>query len=282
MVTKSDYPADSVAACNQVLVELMTILGEYREHAVLVGGWVPSLYPVLNDGDYTGTTDIDLALNHSAIPEDAYSRIIDILDDAGYVADERNPAEFKRSVTLPSGREAQVLVHFMSGEYGGTTRGHRHQRVQDLFARKARGCDLVFLDNVLVRIEGVMPDGARNSMQIRLAGIVSFLAMKGMALFTRSKAKDAYDITYVLRNYPGGPSSIADEARRMIEHPLVREGFEKIRAKFQDVDGIGPVWCVAFEEITDEEAVAFGRRDSYQRATRLLDLLGIEPYDMTD
>ncbi len=41
MVTKADYGKDEVKACLSVMVEPMTLLGEFREHIVFIGGWVP-------------------------------------------------------------------------------------------------------------------------------------------------------------------------------------------------------------------------------------------------
>ena len=41
MVTRSDYQKDAVNACLSVMIEVMTILGEFRDHIVLIGGWVP-------------------------------------------------------------------------------------------------------------------------------------------------------------------------------------------------------------------------------------------------
>jgi hypothetical protein len=41
MVTRSDYPKDEVEACLSVLVEFMTLLGDFKDSIVLVGGWVP-------------------------------------------------------------------------------------------------------------------------------------------------------------------------------------------------------------------------------------------------
>jgi len=41
MVIKYDYSKKEVDACLSVLIELMTILGEFRDNIVLVGGWIP-------------------------------------------------------------------------------------------------------------------------------------------------------------------------------------------------------------------------------------------------
>ena len=43
MVTKKDYTAEAVEAAHSVLIELIHLLGEYRDHIVVVGGWVPDL-----------------------------------------------------------------------------------------------------------------------------------------------------------------------------------------------------------------------------------------------
>ena len=43
MVTKSDYGQREVKAARSVLVELIHLLGEFRDAIVLVGGSVPPL-----------------------------------------------------------------------------------------------------------------------------------------------------------------------------------------------------------------------------------------------
>jgi len=281
LVTREDYPGDNVAACFQVLIELMTLLGDYRDSAVVVGGWVPFLYVSGLPDAHVGTTDIDLALDPEKISEDAYATLLRLLTDAGYEQDTSAPASYRRRIKLENGIEVTVRVDLLSGQYGGTTKGHRHQRIQDLLARKIRGCDLVFLDNLSTNIEGVMPDGSRNSVRIKIAGILPFLVMKGMALYSRSKEKDAYDICYVIKHFPGGLDAIAGAAEELRNHPLVLEGLGKIRAKFATIDSIGPVWNVKFLQIEDEEE-AFERRDAFERVNRLLDLLEIEPFEETD
>jgi len=41
MAKKSDYQKEEINACLSVLIELLTILGEFRENIVLVGGRIP-------------------------------------------------------------------------------------------------------------------------------------------------------------------------------------------------------------------------------------------------
>ena len=42
-VTFRDYSGDLVEAAHSVLLELVRLLGEYRDDLVVVGGWVPQL-----------------------------------------------------------------------------------------------------------------------------------------------------------------------------------------------------------------------------------------------
>jgi hypothetical protein len=41
--TRTDYHAEAVAAARAVMLELVRLLGEYRDEIVIVGGWVPDL-----------------------------------------------------------------------------------------------------------------------------------------------------------------------------------------------------------------------------------------------
>ena len=68
--SRADYPPDAVEAARSVLVELVHILGEYRDDMVIVGGWVPPLLLADSTG-HVGSTDVDIALNHLADNDEA-------------------------------------------------------------------------------------------------------------------------------------------------------------------------------------------------------------------
>jgi hypothetical protein len=84
MVTRSDYPKDEVEACLSVLVEFITLLGEFKDSIVLVGGWVP--YFLIEEGkqEHTGSLDIDAALDFKSISSETYSTILNLLKERGY------------------------------------------------------------------------------------------------------------------------------------------------------------------------------------------------------
>lgn len=279
MVTsRRDYSADAVAAAKSVLVELVHVLGEFREQIVVVGGWVPGLLLTDAREPHIGTLDIDLALDFQYLPEASYATLLKALTSRGYQQDPRQPFRFFRKVPIPDRPPIVVEVDLLAGEYGGTGPGHRTQPVQDARARKARGCDLAFANPHTVTIEGELPGGGRLSVTCRVAAIVPWLVMKGMALADRLKEKDAYDISYAVHVYPGGPARLAEEFRAHLEHALVREGLGKIRSKFRTPEDARPHWVADFLAEVDPETRAILQRRVYEEVTAWLDPLGVGPW----
>ena len=68
-LTFRDYSADLVEAAYSVLLELVHLLGEYRDDIVVVGGWVPQLILPANPLKHVGSIDVDLAFNHRNLHE---------------------------------------------------------------------------------------------------------------------------------------------------------------------------------------------------------------------
>ena len=65
-------------------------------------------------------------------------------------------------------------------------------------------------DIVEYQWNGELPDDKGIApVTLRVTGIAGFLAAKAAALDVRDKAKDGYDIVWVLDNWPGGPESAA-------------------------------------------------------------------------
>lgn len=274
MVTKKDYDALQVEAARSVMLELVRLLAEYRDDIVIVGGWVPALLIPQDRKPHIGSTDVDLALNHRTLNGPGYKTICKLLAGRGYTQDKKQPFIFWRTVEVGE-KKIVVEVDLLAGEYEGTGKTHRTQTVQDVRARKARGCDLAFEQPATIAIEGSLPGGAMDSTTIRIASIVPFLAMKGMALATRLKEKDAWDIYYCVRWYPGEPEALVNVCRDHINNGLVKEGFKNIGEKFASPDHVGPTFVADFEEISDPEARAVTKRDAYERIRYLLQGLGL-------
>ncbi len=277
MVTRSDYPQDTVEICLSVLVEFMTIVGAYKEDVVLIGGWVPYFLFDEHKQEHTGSLDIDVALDFKHIDPEGYKSIINLLKERGYT-EGGQPFIYHRTVETTDGRKVVVDLNFLAGEYGGTGKSRRTQKVQGVRARKARGCDVAFENTISINLKQPMPDGAVNEVSIKVSGIVPFLVMKGMALWDRYKEKDAYDIYFTIQHYPEGIEALAKVFNPYMSNGLIVEGLAKIKDKFKTLDGPGPVWVVNFLEIDDAEEKERIQRDVYERVNAFLGQIGVEPY----
>lgn len=273
MVTKTDYTQIAVDAAYSVLIEIIRILCEYRDNIVLIGGWVPQIVFQNKSELHTGSIDIDLALDHKHITDEGYKGIYDLLVGRGYQQG-KQPFIFHRTINI-QGTDVCVQVDLLSGEYEGTGKSHRHQRIQEIHARKVRGCDLAFNNPIELTIEGYLPGGAKDSVSIKVASMVSFLIMKAIVLDERLKEKDAYDIYYCLKQYSDKLDDLVEEFKPHVENKLIQEGLVKLAKNFKTVEHIGPKFVSAFEEITDEEDRLIVERDAFERVNYLLQKLGI-------
>ncbi len=269
------YQSRETEAAHRVLIELMQILGEYREKLILIGGWVPYLH---FGNQHIGSMDVDIALDIEAISENVYSTIRTILESHHYEPDNNQPFIFYREVKVDDGASVKVEVDFLAAEYGGTDKHHRTQMIQDIRARKARGSDLAFEHPMRLSVTGKMPNGVENTVVLRVSGIVPFIVMKGMALYDRLKEKDAYDIYFCLTNFQGGLTSLVDEFNPLMQNKLVMEGLSKIRSKFTSVGSLGPVAIADFLGIESGDERTRIIRRSFEIVNEFLDALRIPLY----
>ena len=83
-------------------------------------------------------------------------------------------------------------------------------------------------------------DGGRNCVEITVCSIPALLAMKGYARQNRCKQKDACDISYCVRNDPGGPDALAEARCPLLEQESATRGYRYITEKFDTANGFGP------------------------------------------
>ena len=98
MVTRTDYNQIAVKAAYSVLIEVVRILGEYRDNIVLIGGWVPQFLFQNESEMHTGSIDVDLALDHRRITDEAYKSIHNLLLESKY---EQGNQPFIASSSIP-------------------------------------------------------------------------------------------------------------------------------------------------------------------------------------
>lgn len=264
-----------------VLLELMTILGKYRKDLYLVGGWAPYFLLQLfqrpeDDFKHAGSIDIDIVVDGARIPQDQYAGIVERIKKRGYTERKNRagaiiPFSFERTID-----GLAIAVDFLSGEYGGTPKQQRHQRIEDLLARKARGADILPQHHIDFRLEGYLPEGSQQSCPLKMANLVSILTMKGITIAERYKEKDAYDIYAILSHYKEGPKSCLEEIKPHIGHKLINEGLKGICDKFATPNATGPSWVATFMMPNDPTGVKILQAEIYKSVKPFVEGIGRE------
>ena len=246
--TAEDYDDRGVHAMQMVLIELGQILGAYRESVVLVGGAVPYLLLPGADPAHIGTLDIDLDLDPDGLADGAYAELVATLERASYERDLEGlkPFQLQRMVDLRDGGPAVAVIIDLLMPRSAKTRRNKPALVAGLRVQGADGGEIALKNNVRLAVDGTMPDGRPNRVEILVASIPALLVMKGYSLDGRDKAKDAYDIYFCVRNFPGGPAALAAECAPLLDDPIAREGFTRIVAKFRSDDDFGPITVSRF------------------------------------
>lgn len=280
---RRDYTELEVEAARRVLAEVFDLLEEYRHGIVLVGGWVPFFAIPDPPIPHEGTKDVDLVLDGAALLEDGDETIEEILTKALYQQDRKSPFRWYRGVSI-EGQSVQVVVDFLAPEKAGSPDG-RPQRIQDIYASTMRGSEAAFLQPRQVTLDTFKPDGSPVHTSFQMVSVPQFLAMKGLALHNRDELarrnnerigdarKDAYDIYFIIRNYPDGLQVLAEMIRPLLNEPIMREGLQKIADKWHSPRDRGPT-LVALREDDEEERRRL-QRDVYEQVHALLEGLGL-------
>lgn len=85
----TDLDIRLVEASKSILLEIMTILGAYRESLVLVGGWAPyfiiqNFKPADDNFVHAGSLDVDIAVNPKKVSEVEYKSMLKLIEERGY------------------------------------------------------------------------------------------------------------------------------------------------------------------------------------------------------
>jgi hypothetical protein len=265
--TQTDYSEGQKVAAHRVLVEIVNILNEYMNDILIIGGWVPELF--FPDQGHVRSIDVDILLNHLKLQDSAYLNIERILSRNGYA---RHPEKYFTYVkrVVVDGEPYDVDLDIMAGMYGGTGEDKRSQHVQGLKALKATGGHFAFeVPPEEKRIEARQPDGAIDTAMVRFVSMVPFLIMKAAAL-GRGKPKDAYDIYFCIKNFPGGGEALSDEFKPFLNRELVKEMLLKLQEKFASTEHAGPADIVLFLAIYDEEEIEMTKRDAFEQIESLI------------
>ena len=264
-----DYSEGQKEAAHRILVELVNLFDAYKDEIRIVGGWVPDLmFP--NEG-HIGSVDVDILINHLMLKDSGYQSMAKILLKNGYVEHEEKYFSFVKDVILED-ITYTVDVDVLAGMYGGSQKKKRSQHVQGIKALKATGGNFAFdFKPQEILIEAKRPDGAMDIAHINVIAVVPYLVMKTAAL-GRGKAKDAYDIYFLLKHYVGGVKLLSKEFDDCRDLPTIKEMKQKLSEKFATENHTGSVDVSDFLNLDDKEEIEMIRRDAYEQVKLLLEL----------
>jgi hypothetical protein len=273
----AQYKQDKTEFSLSMLLEVIDALKGYGSDVVVIGGWAP--YFLLkkhgsSGAAHVGSLDGDLALNFKSIPEDKYETILETIQRLGYrqrknVQGEDIPASFEKTIIVGE-TPFTMQIDFLAGEYGGTAKNRRHQKVQDILAHKGRGADLVFDNFYKEEIQGRFPNGAEVRVSVFIANELAVFAMKGVAIGQRTKAKDYYDIYMIAKHLDGGPTALGKRLSSFKGNKVILEAAENVRKYFDSPRGLGPTSVADFMGEEDSQTREILQRDAYEVVALLL------------
>ena len=274
-----DYDDRTTTAVRSVLIEIGQILGGFAGKFAIIGGAVPWLLLSEAAMPHIGTVDVDLALDPSVLGDGEYVRLVEALREHGY--DQRDSLRrFQLVRTVPArdgGPDIDVVVDFLMPRDAEIAR-NTPPLIDQFAVQRADGADLALRYNQTVTLEGDMPGGDRNLVRIDVASIPTLLAMKGYAITNRLKSKDAYDIYYCIRCFPGGVDALVEATQPLLGVETARQGYCLISDKFRTVKHFGPSSVRRFVEgsqLPDDRTAdqwqqdAFGQVDAWLRGLGL-------------
>jgi hypothetical protein len=277
--TSQQYDDRSSQAVKKVLLELGQILGDYWDSLVLVGGAVPWL--LLQDAEeaHVGTVDVDLVLNPQKLQQEArYAALVQLLEQAGYQRQAEGIGTFqlRKHIDVDDNQPVTVMLDLLKPNKPKTKK-NRPALIPDFRVQDIEGAELAFENPTRLRLEGTMPDGRNNSVELPVINLPNFLVMKGFALGGRDKPKDAYDIYYVVRYFPNGIEALAALCQPLLGNPTATKGWQIIAEKFAQPNGYGAQSVAFFLSNGSAQTAELAQiqRDAFEQVQAWLRAIGL-------
>ena len=276
--TAFEYSKEQVELVKATCLYIGTILGDYMEQAVIVGGLVPSiLIDQINlpDGadSHVGTMDLDLGLTLAIFDEKRYQAITERLRAADFSPDVNQQGNLTRQ-RWKIEKTGKVTIDFLVPPTKDDDQGGRIKDIEKDFAAVITpGLELAFKDKVKVTLEGKTILGEKAKRDVYVCGPGAFVVLKALAFRQRGENKDAYDLYYHIRNFGRGVEDIAVSLKSMLNEKETRESLRILREDFADSDSVGAVRVARFLADSIDEAI---QADVAGFTRALLDLINKE------
>ncbi|QEG00162.1 hypothetical protein Mal15_42310 [Stieleria maiorica] len=253
-------------AAYKVMFEVTETLARCGDF-VIVGGWVPELlFP--NKG-HAGSIDVDLVVAPDGVAQGI--DLDDYLRHHGYRRCEK-PAPTRYLRPVPN-TEAEVAIDLL------TTPVHQGKKVVDakiggVSVGSLPGLDLALRCHETLTIDGEDTEGKRCKITVKVARPEAFILIKAYPLGRRKKAKDAYDIAFILQHYQPDLRRLAARLAPLIETDSGREAYSILQNSFDQIDSEGPRKVAAFAQENGQDAELM-RQAAYQDAQELFQTVKI-------
>lgn len=265
-LTRSGYTPEETEQVIASTLSIAVTLGDLMDEVCVVGGLVPTLLidhqrgSAETDG-HCGTNDLDVGLALALLDDARYKEISARLRQKGFEHD-KTP-DGKAVLHRWKMANLNVTVDFLIPPVADEQRGGKVKHLEpDFGALVAPGLGLAFEEREWVQIDGVTLAGDRATRRVPVCGPAAFVVLKALAFRLRGEQKDAYDLDYVLENWPGGVSDIAERmARHAQSDPdTVTEALGYLEADYASIDHVGPRAAARFLDSGDEDAAAADAR----------------------
>lgn len=234
--------------------ELSTVLGDFVDEIVIVGGLVPTLIidqANLSDGvdPHVGTMDIDLGLSVAVYDDQLYQNITDRLRQRGFgpdVNDKGNPTSQRWFVDVHG---AKVTVDFLIPAENDDKRKPRRFRnlEKDFAALPTDGLMLAFEDSIEVSLSGPTTRGEMvTDKRMRVCGPGAYIVLKSIAFANGGENKDAYDLFYTIRNFGSGPEDVAKRFLALGSNEYCERAILTLKNDFCGINSVGVRRAAAF------------------------------------
>lgn len=256
---RSGYRREETLQVESVCLTVAVTLGALMDDLCIVGGLVPSLIIDREldrreeaDETHPGTHDLDVGIGVALLGDGQYAAITRRLRQEGFEPDINEAGN--RTLHRWKWGDLKVTVDFLLPPVEDAEVGGRVLPLEgDFGVLIAPGLELAFDEREQVTLEGHTLKGERATRTVPVCGPGAFVVLKAFAFGDRAEPKDAFDLVYVIRRWPGGAEAIADRLERHAERhrDVVWQALGLLVRDFGAPDQIGPLRVAEFEGATE-------------------------------
>jgi len=256
----TEYSKEQVQLVKATCLYIATILEDYMEQAVIVGGLVPSILIDQNnlpDGadSHAGTMDLDMGFTLAIFDNKRYQAITDRLRSAKFSPDVNEQGNLTRQ-RWKIENAGKVTIDFLVPPVSEDDVGGQIKDIeQDFAAVITPGLELAFKDRIKITLDGYTIFGEKAKRDVYVCGPGAFVVLKALAFRKRGENKDAYDLYYHIRNYGSSVEDIAEALKPLLHEKEAKETIKILSEDFTSNDSVGAVRVARFITGGTDEAI---------------------------